>query len=44
MAQNKDKTKEEIVDEASSRLAEIFVDLIDEKNNEENKDSKGRSN
>ncbi len=30
-----DKTKEEITEEASSRLADIFVDLIDEKENKE---------
>lgn len=27
------KTKDEIIKEASSRLADIFVDLIDEKEN-----------
>lgn len=36
--ETKEKTKEEIIDEGSSRLAEIFVDLIDSK--EENKDKK----
>lgn len=31
MDKNKEKTKEEAIDEGASRLAEIFVDLIDEK-------------
>lgn len=29
------KTKDKIIEEASSRLADIFVDLIDEKENKE---------
>lgn len=31
----REKTKEEIVEEASSRLAQIFVDLIDNKKENE---------
>lgn len=35
----KERTKEEIINEGASRLAEIFVDLIDEKE-KNNKDVK----
>jgi len=38
MAQNKDKTKEKIIDEASSRLADIFINLIDDKENKKKED------
>lgn len=37
MDENKrERTEEEIVDEASSKLADIFVDLIDSKKEDKN--------
>lgn len=33
----KEKTEEEIIDEASSKLADIFVDLIDSKKEDKTK-------
>ena len=38
MEEEKERTKEEIINEGASRLADIFVDLIDSKEKEEDKE------
>lgn len=38
MEEEKEKTKEEIINEGASRLAEIFVDLLDSREEEKKSD------